>query len=131
MMHLVDERVIETPVRLPTSVWHWFEFEARVAAFEVCVEAKSTKKARPGTIHLRKRLDLRASNRLFGFGCGRKLDPRTVSLGRPKPLNSCLPNARIFISNLLCLGQEKRWFSLVFGDFPRLTRPLYGVLGNR
>jgi hypothetical protein len=45
---------------------------------------------------------------------GKNRDSLNSPLGRAKPLNSSLPNARIFISNLLCLGSRKM---LVFLGF--------------
>jgi hypothetical protein len=45
---------------------------------------------------------------------GKNLASSNGWLGKPKPLNSSLPIARIFISNLLCLGPRK---TLVFLGF--------------
>jgi hypothetical protein len=50
---------------------------------------------------------LRASNRLLGLGSGRKLASLKANPGRPKPLNSGLPNTRGSISNLHCQGPRK------------------------
>jgi hypothetical protein len=110
---------------LPTSTWHWFEFEERVAAFEVCVDAKSTIKAKPGTIHFLKVLDLRGLNRDLGAFSGRKLDSLNEIAGKAKPLKSDLPNARSSISDLALQGSGNPCVFLGFGDSRRLPIPLY------
>jgi hypothetical protein len=58
-------------------------------------------------MRLTKRLDLRASNKDLGFGSGRNLDSLKVIPGKAKPLRRSLPNAWIFISNLLYLVLRK------------------------
>jgi hypothetical protein len=68
---------------------------------------------------------------------GKNRDSLNSQLGRAKPLNSCLPNARIFISNLLCLGSRKTlvflgfWglsknnFTLIWGTWKQVANPTF------